>query len=255
MGWLYRMPCMLLHGDSNIGKTMIVENFLRDNPNVCTDLNEVEVRRCVHLQMPAKPSDDKLYAQIVEGLGIQAPINRRGVDMDMDMELLGLRFLHRQPPKMMIIDKVHHLLAGTVREQRQLLNQLKFISNELRIPIVALGTNEALYAMQTDPHIASRFELFALPKWRESSEFRAFVVSFGRLLPLEKPSPLADKATIQKLMSLSAGLTGKVTTLLVQAAELAIRQRTECITLDLIEQSAASGIYKYLPVGLEAESF
>ena len=29
-----RMPCMLLHGDSNIGKTMIVEKFLRDNPNV-----------------------------------------------------------------------------------------------------------------------------------------------------------------------------------------------------------------------------
>ena len=246
-----RMPCMLLHGDSNIGKTMIVEKFLRDNPNVCNDLNEVEVRRCVHLQMPAKPSDDKLYAQIVEGLGIQAPINRRGVDM----ELLGLRLLHRQPPKMMIIDEVHHLLAGTVREQRQLLNQLKFISNELRIPIVALGTNEALYAMQTDPQIASRFEPFALPKWRESNEFRAFVVSFGRLLPLEKPSLLADKAIIQKLMSLSAGLTGKVTTLLVQAAELAIRQRTECITLDLIEQAAASGIYKYLPVGLEAESF
>lgn len=246
-----RMPCMLLHGDSNIGKTMIVEKFLRDNPNVCNDLNEVEVRRCVHLQMPAKPSDDKLYAQIVEGLGIQAPINRRGVDM----ELLGLRLLHRQPPKMMIIDEVHHLLAGTVREQRQLLNQLKFISNELRIPIVALGTNEALYAMQTDPQIASRFEPFALPKWRESNEFRAFVVSFGRLLPLEKPSPLADKAIIQKLMSLSAGLTGKVTTLLMQAAELAIRQRTECITLDLIEQAAASGIYKYLPVGLESESF
>lgn len=46
----------------------------------------------------------------------------------------------------------------------KLLNQLKFISNELRIPIVALGTNEALYAMQTDAQIASRFEPFALPQ-------------------------------------------------------------------------------------------
>ena len=126
----------------------------------------------------------------------------------------------------MIIDEVHHLLAGSVREQRQLLNQLKFISNELRMPIVALGTSEALYAMQTDPQIASRFEPFSLPKWRESPGFREFVVSFGRLLPLEKPSPLADKAIIQKLMGLSSGLTGKVTTLLTQAAELAIRMRS-----------------------------
>jgi hypothetical protein len=81
------------------------------------------------------------------------------------------------------------------------------------------------------------------------------VVSFGRLLPLEKPSSLADKAIIEKLMSLSAGLTGKVTTLLAQAAELAIRRKAECITLDLMEQAAASGIYKYLLVNVEAELF
>ena len=54
----------------------------------------------------------------------------------------------------MIVDEVHHLLAGSVREQRQSLNQLKFLSNELRMPVVALGTSEALYAMQADPQIA-----------------------------------------------------------------------------------------------------
>lgn len=245
-----RMPCMLLHGDSNIGKTMIVEKFLRDNPNICNEFNEIEVRKTVRLQMPAAPSEGKLYAQIIESLGVQPPISRRNTDI----ELLGLRLLHRQPPKLMIIDEVHHLLAGTVREQRQLLNQLKFISNELRMPIVALGTSEALYAMQTDPQIASRFEPFSLPKWRESPEFRKFVVSFGRLLPLEKPSPLGDKEIIQELIAFSAGLTGTVTTLLTQAAELAIRQKTESINADLIKQASEAGIYKYSPEDSEVES-
>lgn len=63
-----RMPCMLLHGDSNIGKTMIVEKFIRDHPNICNEFNEVDVRKTVRLQMPANPSDNKLYAQIIEGL-------------------------------------------------------------------------------------------------------------------------------------------------------------------------------------------
>ena len=89
-----RMPCMLLYGDSNIGKTMIVEKFIRDHPNICNEFNEVEVRHTVHLQMPANPTDNKLYAHIIEGLGVQPPISRRGTDM----ELLGLRLLHRQPP-------------------------------------------------------------------------------------------------------------------------------------------------------------
>jgi len=47
------------------------------------------------------------------------------------------------------------------------LNQLKFLSIELRMPVVALGTNEALCAMRADPQIASRFEPFALPRWHE----------------------------------------------------------------------------------------
>lgn len=62
----------------------------------------------------------------------------------------------------MTVDAVHHLLAGAVREHRPSLNQLMFLSNELRLPMVALGTSEALYAMQADTQIASRFEPFSL---------------------------------------------------------------------------------------------
>jgi hypothetical protein len=40
----------------------------------------------------------------------------------------------------------------------------------------------------------------------------------------------------------------KVTTLLTQAAELAIRQGTECISAELIDQAAANGSYKRGPV-------
>ena len=100
------------------------------------------------------------------------------------------------------------------------------------MPVIALGTSEALYAMQADPQIASRFEPFALPRWLESAGLREFVVSFGRLLPLHLPSPFGDKEMIQKLMACRGGLTGRITTLLAQAAELATRQKTESTGLD-----------------------
>ena len=151
---------------------------------------------------------------------------------------------------MMIVDEVHHLLAGTMREQRQSLNQLKFLSNELHMSVIALGTSEALYAMQANPLIASRFEPFALPRWRESAGLREFIVSLGRLLPLHLPSPFGDKDMVQKLMALSGGLTGRMTTLLAQAAELAIRQKRESISLALVDQAAAAGIFK-IPVERE----
>ena len=55
-------------------------------------------------------------------------------------------------------------------------------------------------------------------------------------------------------MNFSGGLTGKVTTLLAQAAELAIRQKLECISADLIEQAANFGTYKYALAAQEVEA-
>ena len=37
-----RMPSMLLYGDSDIGKTMIIDKFVRDHPNICNEFGEVE---------------------------------------------------------------------------------------------------------------------------------------------------------------------------------------------------------------------
>ena len=43
----------------------------------------------------------------------------------------------------------------------------------------------------------------------------------------------------------SGGLTGKITTLLAQVAELPIRQKTESISLDLLIEAAAAGIFEF----------
>ena len=94
--------------------------------------------------------------------------------------------------------------------------------------------------------------IFDRRQQHESAALREFVVSFGRLLPLHKPSPFDDKAIIQKLMVHGGGLTGKTTSLLAQAAELAIRKKTESISLDLLIEAAAAGIFK-LPAEQEID--
>jgi len=47
-------------------------------------------------------------------------------------------------------------------------------------------------------------------------------------------------------------LTGNITTLLAQAAELAIHQKTESISLNLLMDAAAAGIFK-LPAEQEID--
>ncbi len=63
------------------------------------------------------------------------------------------------------------------RGRRRALNLLKFLTNELKIVIVAVGTSDAYHALQTDVQVASRFEPLLIPRWTETEAFRAFIVA------------------------------------------------------------------------------
>ena len=50
----------------------------------------------------------------------------------------------------------------------------------------------------------------------------------------------------------SASLTGRITARMAQAAELAIRRKADCISLDLLGQAASAGVFR-LPVADAAD--
>ena len=132
-----RMPCMLLHGPSNIGKTLIVAKFLREHPPTFDVVRGVEHRPVISLQMPPSPDQRRFYRALLTAVGVpQGPNSTLA-----SLEQVACDILRRIGPRLLIVDEVHHLLAGSAREQRGSLNLLKYLSNELRMAIVAVGTS------------------------------------------------------------------------------------------------------------------
>jgi hypothetical protein len=78
------------------------------------------------------------------------------------------------------VDEVHHLLAGTYREQRASLNLLKYLANDLQISMVVVGTRDAVLALQTDAQMLSRYTPFEIPRWHESDSLRRLLAAFER---------------------------------------------------------------------------
>jgi len=140
-----------------------------------------------------------------------------------------LRLLRKIGLKMLVIDEAHQLLAGSYRDQRRALNLLKGLTNELMIPVVAVGTEDALHAIQTDAQVASRFDPLHLARWSESDAFRNFIVTFGKQLPLRKPSPFGDREMIRLVLACSHGITASATRIITRAAAEAIADGNECI--------------------------
>jgi hypothetical protein len=93
---------------------------------------------------------------------------------------------------------------------------------------------DAVRAIQTDPQMANRFEPVALPRWEMNRDFQMLLASFERILPLQKPSGLAERALALRLLALSEGTIGALSSLLVEAAACAIRSGAECIDEDVL---------------------
>ncbi|MEJ8859132.1 TniB family NTP-binding protein [Variovorax robiniae] len=229
-----RMPCMVLHGDSNIGKTLIVSKFQREHPDRFDEVKGVERRDVIVMQMPATPDQHRFYSALLFELG--AP-HSASASLSV-LERLARELLRRIAPRMLVVDEVHHLLAGTYREQRSSLNLLKFLANDLKFSIVVVGTADAPLALASDPQMISRFTPFEMPRWRESDDLRRLLGAFERVLPLRKPSDLMQRPIAQFILVASGGLTGDISRLLNEAAALAILDGSEQITLAHLEHVA-----------------
>ena len=119
-----RMPGLLLHGESNIGKSMVIQKFLRAHParefNTDTGLLQVDV---LAVEMPSAPQERRLYGQLL--MALNAPY--RPGDRLAAVEYTALMLLRKVAPRMIVVDEVHNLLAGSAHEQRASLNLLKFL--------------------------------------------------------------------------------------------------------------------------------
>jgi hypothetical protein len=109
------------------------------------------------------------------------------------------------------------------------------MANDLRIPLVCLGTDEANQALMTDPQLADRFAAAELPAWEDDAAFEQLLLSFESILPLRQPSEFRDPKIRQRILSLTEGVLGRICRLMETAAIEGIRSGEERISLPLLK--------------------
>jgi len=217
-----RMPNLLLYGATGNGKTMIINRFIRRHPTSDNPGGDAVVVPVLAVQAPPLPSESRLYDAILEALF--APYKARENVSKKQFQVL--RLLRAVNTRMLVIDEIHHILVGPTNQQRIVMNAVKYLSNDLQIPLVGVGTLEAVRAIQADPQLASRFHRAELALWRE---YRKLLASFERMLPLKRPSKLAREPVATKLLAMTEGTIGELSTLLKTAAIYAVRTGVERI--------------------------
>jgi len=223
-----RMPCLLLYGDTGMGKTKIVRKFLRDHPARFDSGTGVTTMPVVAMQMPAEPLERDVYGELLNVLGAPGPAS----DSTYRLKEICRSLLRRMGMQMLIIDEIHAMLAGSFRQQRIFLNVIRFLANDLRVPLICVGTDLARQALLTDPQLAERFEAFHLERWADDRHLAQLLASLGSILPLRRPSDLATAAVRRRVLEMTGGVTVRIFRLIETVAAEAIRDGSERITAD-----------------------
>jgi len=226
----YRMPNLLVVGDTGNGKTHIIRRFADAHPSYTREEDGHLIAPVIYVQSPPDADERSFYHALLDITGTPY----RAADRGDRKQRQVINTLRRMETRLLIIDEIQHVLAGNRTRQRQFLNVLKYLSNELMLPLVGAGIGTAFNAIRNDEQLASRFEPIGLPKWRMGEEYLRLLLTFERLLPLKKPSNLAEEKLAYKLLSMSEGSLGELSKILQKAAILAIQTEEERISLTLL---------------------
>ncbi len=230
-----RMPNLLLVGPTNNGKTMIVEKFRRAHPGTTAGESGdgIALFPVVKVQMPPGPDEGRFFGAILDALGMPfSPRDRIATKQD-----TVVCVMRSTGTRMLVIDELHNVLSGSAMQQRRLLNLLRWLGNELQIPLVGVGTAEALRAIRSDDQLVNRFEPHPLPLWSDDDEYRRLLSTLEAVLPLRKPSHLADTALGARILSASEGVLGEMIAVVIRAAVRAVDTGAEAISARVIEDT------------------
>jgi hypothetical protein len=217
------MPNLLLIGPTNNGKSMIVEKFRRAHPSISHP--EREENPVLVVQMPSEPSVIRFYTALLAALG--APLRSRYRLADLEQTVL--RLLRSAGVRMLVIDELHNVLGGRGDGRREFLNLLRYLGNELRIPLVGVGTRDAYLAIRADDQLENRFAPLTLARWEADEDACSLLASFAASFPLRRPSPIGTAEMAGYLLTRSEGTIGELAHLLTDAAVAAIESGEEAI--------------------------
>lgn len=226
-----RMPSIAVYGDSGMGKSMIVGRFKHDDAFFADADSAKTQRKFLVVELSGGPGERRLYAQILTAL--DAPYNPRAAIVG--LEQATIRLLRALGVQVLLIDEIHNIIAGSWREQRIVLNTLRFLSNEAKLSLVCFGITEAREAINGDVQLARRFDVITLPRWKANDEFQQLVLAIIRNFPLRQPSILTAGG-LKRILRVTDGVTSKIFRLLNEVAIEAIETGAERLTDEAVEK-------------------
>ncbi|MBX9798108.1 MAG: TniB family NTP-binding protein [Burkholderiaceae bacterium] len=218
-----RLPNVVIVGRGGNGISSFLVRFAHRHP-ILISATGSPLAPVLRVELPETPDESEFWSDILWALGV----SHREKESPAIKKRQAKRVLQYADVRILVIDEFNNL-TNAGKKAGDLLAAIKGLSNDLKIPIVAAGTQAAISALNSDPQMKSRFEPAALDRWKLDAEYLRFLASYERLLPLAEPSQLASRDMARMIYGMTGEALGETVKLLKKAACHAVESGVECI--------------------------
>lgn len=229
-----RPPNVMLLARSSNGKSHILNRFAELHPGIPNVNGPNIIAPVMLIDAPPSGQAKDLYTIILEMLNRPVP---KGAGVA-ERERAAVDILGKVETKILMVDEINHLLAGSTPRQREFMFGLKHLSNQLKMSLVIAGTPESLQVLRLSDQLENRFKIEGLPIWTHLKDLRLLLANFEQVLPLREASSLSLKSTATLISSFGVETIGAISNLLNEAAILALQNGQEKITDEHLSKCA-----------------
>lgn len=205
---------ILLLSDPNNGKSCTLRKLASDVLARTHQTGQRPNHPVVIVQAPVAGVRRDFYSAMARALCIpEQPratsinIRRRIIDVLAEAKTLAL-----------CVDELHHIMPAGWARARIILDDIKFISNELKLPVFLAGTAYSYSLISRDDQYLDRFPPAKLPRWNLDQDFVRLLRSIER--HLEAPEgAFACRAHSELIWKHSLGRLGRIISICEKALQ------------------------------------
>lgn len=232
-----RPRCLLLTGNSNMGKSRILSEFHATHPPVRDDITGTRHWPSILITMPPYPTAESFLNKIFKTVGLRT--NSNSLKWLLDFAESELPQFHS---RIFLVDEAQRVNDCPTRDRRYLANTFNELSSILKRPIVAGGTPKTKAYFQSDSQLRGRFQWMELADWQKGPELQAMIKSILENMPLRQgydPQIYQEEGMIDELLELSKGVTGGLLATIQDGTRSVLRAGGEYLSCDDIRRLTA----------------
>jgi hypothetical protein len=243
-----------LLGESRVGKTVICNYFVSENPPSYDD--EGESYPVVYVQA----SDEMKLPSLADRICIATGARSLTVKHKLVVDATLLR-LAAAKTQLLIIDDAHFMYDGRNQtDRRNFISFVKMVADQKLASILLVGEDSILDTIDATPTLSGRGFVYeslrAFSKDDEKKNFRNLLLAVEDRLPFAKHSNFIEKSIADDLHRFSGGLIGRLVNLIRQASYFAIDDGSAYIMREHLRDASRRLVpahsdrsYRYFEIG------